>query len=143
MGKKKITAENWKDYRFDEAKKLFSVDNLAIYDAGFTHFDEEIGKIIKISSSGIVYVEQVILKEVRRNKIKNPGDWQLGGWIEYNPKKIDEVSGKVVRFFPNLNEYSEKLSIGWSAAKKLGKYNLRLVKVQKNGLVRLTFSPMD
>ena len=143
-----ITIENWKEEKFNEAKRLFSIDDIAIYDLGFTRFDETFGKVIDIKKSGIIYVAKANLKLIKRNKLDCPADCQLAGWGLFDPKKIISTSEEV-RFFPYLyNNYEFDKSKGkridhylirWGGSRKSGAYNLRPIKPDNRGLVKISW----
>ncbi len=156
-----ITPENWKQCRYPEANRLFAVDGFVQYTRGFATFDENnFGKVTRITDAGIVYVVQAELKEVRRNPVKHPADWQLGGWIEYDSRHASLLEDKVMRFLPNLKmdsdhdgkKWNYTYRIQWNGPKdlppkhhnerfhELGNYDLRPLVTNKKGIIRATFA---
>jgi hypothetical protein len=142
-----ITEENWKEHRYGEATRIFSVDALVQYTRGFTRFsDDHFGKVMRITNTGNIYVARMDLKEVARDCD------QGGGWIEYDPKRAKSLED-TIRFLPRLDihqDWKEKkwhlsYSISWSGPKEdrehfsnMGNFNLRPLGVNKKGRVRAT-----
>lgn len=143
-----INPGNWRNYKLSEANKIFSIDQIVMYDHGFTRFNEKLGKVTKITPAGIVYAVKVNLKMVKRNKLDHPADCQLAGWEDYDPKKIVSVEKEEMRFLlwlnnkSNWNEIKKEREyfyfINWHGAKHSGLYDLRPIKLKKDGLVRVS-----
>ncbi len=144
-----ITEENWKEHRELEAKRLFPLESLVQYTHGFMRFDQNnFGQVMRITKTGTVYVAQVALKEVRRNPVKDPAAYQLGGWIDYNPKKFKLLDGDPLKFLARLyasktwdknkKNGSRDYFIKWNGASDTGNYLLRPLEIGDNGLVRAT-----
>lgn len=138
-----ITLENWKEHKASEANHLFSVDDIVMYDHGFTRFTEKLGQVTKISPSGIVYAVKVELEYVKRNKLKHPSDCQMEGWYDYNPEKIVSKENEELKFLPKLEigyqnyiDFNPEHPIKWNGPNGSGRYNLRPIKIRENGLVR-------
>lgn len=146
----KITLENWKEYKASEAQSLFHPEQIVVYDIGFTRYSEYVGKVNKITSAGVIYVNPIKLKLVSHNKVKHPSDWQSGGWSKYNPKKIIKIEEELLRFMPTFEDsyqtyifHDPEHPLIWKGKEWSGLWHLRPIETDKKGLIKLSYDPID
>jgi hypothetical protein len=140
-----LTNDNWKAHRESEANLKFSIDDIVMYDSGFTRFDEMFGKVKRITKTGMIYVARVELEMVNRSKLEHPDDCQIAGWSDFNPKKVT-LEGEILKFIPRLHfnqdfDYKKKKwnytdYIAWYGPNRSGHYNLRPIVLDANGFAR-------
>jgi|GEM_PF-4006646 len=145
-----ITEHNWRSLRGSEAVRLFPIDSIVQYAHGFTARDDcNFGKVARVTGTGTVFVTKVLLEEVARKPEVSPGDWQFGGWVDFDPKKYALKAGDPLKFMPRLERHfvrderrGSRLyqhNISWTGALGTGLYDLRPILPDKNGMVRGTY----
>ena len=147
-----ITPENWKDLREREANERFPLESLVQYSWGFTRIDEgNFGKVLRITKSGNVYVVTAELRRAGRKPEKRPGDWQLGGWVDYDPGEVSLIDVEnPLKFIAHLYQATSLESkapapyqLEWRGPKGSGIFNLHVPVIGANGFIRAEYEAFD
>jgi hypothetical protein len=142
---KKINLRNWKMHRLSEAQSIFHSEQIVMYDERYIRYQEKVGRVQKITSEGIIYINPIELKLVK-NKRHLEKFWWFRGWSKYDPTKIEKIEEDLLKFMPSFeshykdyNFYDSQHSLIWKGEGLSKLWNLRPIKLDENDLVKLTY----